>query len=162
MAWIGQVVVVEDADIAVERVLIENFCTAVEDGNPLYWDADCAAAAVGTIIAPPAMLSAWTRPHEWSPTGGTMARRPLELHFRLKDTLGLPKAVVVDSEVCYYEPVRPGDRVRAEQVLDEVGPLQENRLGHGRKWTISIFYYRAERVMLGHERLCFFAYGAVP
>jgi len=43
--------------------------------------------------------------------------------------------VVIETEAAWHEPVRPGDRVRAEQILEHVGPLVENRLGRGRKWT---------------------------
>lgn len=157
--WIGQVVVREDGPIQVDIGAMENFAVAVEDANPLYWDEEAAEPLTGGRIAPPAMLSAWTRPHTWSPNQDTPALRPLELHFRLKESLNLPRAVVVDSETEFHAPARPGDRVRSEQVLDEVGPVYENKLGCGRKWTISIHYRREDGVLLGIDRLKFFAYG---
>lgn len=148
--WLGKVVIVEEKGITAERSLIESFAVAVEDANPLYW---------GGVIAPPGMLSAWTRPHVWSPAGAPR-QRPLELHFRLKEAFGLPKAVVIETDAVYYEPVRPGDRVRAEQVLDQVGPMVETRLGTGRKWTISMRYARHDGALQGVETLRFFAYGS--
>ena len=77
----------------------------------------------------------------------------------LKDRLGLPKAVVIGSDTVFHEPVRPGDRVRAEQLLEDVGAVTENRLGRGRRWTIVIRYSRQDGVLLGVEQLRFFAYG---
>ena len=157
-AWLGKVAVVEAEGITAERGLIEAFAVAVEDANPLFWDDARAAEIAGGVIAPPAMLSTWTRPHGWSPAGPPK-QRPLELHFRLKELFALPKAVVIETEAAWHEPVRPGDRVRAEQILDQVGPLVENRLGRGRKWTIGIRYARMDGVLLGVETLRFFAYG---
>lgn len=86
--------------------------------------------------------------------------RALELHFRLKEALGLPKAVVTRSETELHAPIRPGDRVIAQQRLDAVSPVAENRLGQGRYWTISVLYRRAcDDVLLGIETLGFFGYG---
>lgn len=154
ISWLGRVVIIDDGGIMVDPSAIENFCVAVEDGNPRYWNDHGADAR----IAPPAMLSSWVRPHRWHPSGPP-AFRPLELHFLLKEALQLPKAVVIGSETCFYEPVRVGDRVHAEQILDAVGPLEERRLGHGRQWTISVHYRNQDDVLLGIEQLEFFAYG---
>lgn len=155
---IGQVAVVSDVAGAVEHGAIMDFAAAVEDGNPLYWNAEIAEEITGGIVAPPAMLSSWTRPGRWSPSG-MPPQRPLELHFRVKTRFGYPNAVVTGSSTIFLEPARPGDQIRAEQVLAAVGPLVENRLGLGRNWTILVHYRRLDGVLLGTEELTFFGYG---
>lgn len=158
-AWLGQVVVTEKNGVAAELGAFRLFSAAVEDGNPLYRNSAEADALTGGPICPPALLSAWNRPDPWEP-GGAPASRALELHFRLKEALGLPKAVVTRSETEIHAPIRPGDRVIAEQRLDEVSPVAENRLGRGRYWTISVLYRRAcDGELLGIETLGFFGYG---
>jgi hypothetical protein len=164
--WLGHVVIIEESEFPIEAVQIENFCAAVEDGNPLYWRSAVADQVTAGRIAPPAMLSSWARPHMWSPDhqvtdgGSSTDHRPLGLHFRLKGIFGLPKAVVIGTETTYYEPARLGDRVRAEHILDEVEGPSKSRLGPGRKWTLSIHYRRQDGVLLGIEQLRFFAYRA--
>lgn len=158
-AWLGQVVVREKNGAVAEAGAFRLFCAAVEDGNPLYRESPEADALTGGPICPPALLSAWNRPDPWE-AGGTPVSRALELHFRLKEALGLPKAVVTRSETELHAPIRPGDRVISEQRLDAVSPVSENRLGRGRYWTISVLYRRAaDDALLGIETLGFFGYG---
>lgn len=137
------------------------FAAAVEDGHPLYRDTPEAAALTHGPIAPPALLSAWNRPDPWVP-GGAPPSRALELHFRVKEALGLPKAVVTRAETELHAPIRPGNRVYAEQRLDTIGPMTANTLGPGRYWTISVLYRRqGDSALLGIETLGFYGYGAV-
>jgi acyl dehydratase len=162
--WLGEAIV-EESEIPVEDAQIENFCAAVEDGNPIYRDTTEAQQLSGGRIAPPSLLSTFTRPpaellHGRLAAGATAVHRPLELHFRLKDLFALPKAVVISAETTYYGPVRPGMRIRAEQVLDDVEGPSETSLGKGRKWTLSVHYRSQDGALLGIERLRFFAYGS--
>lgn len=148
--WLGKVVVVDDAEVAVEQGLIENFCSAVEDGNPLYWEEG---------ISPPGMLSAYNRPHPWTPSRGDKpVNRPLELHFRVKDLLQLPRGVVTEQVYEFGVPLRIGDRVRAEQSLREVSELKTNKLGTGRNWTIDVTYRNQRGDVAGVESVSFFGY----
>ena len=52
--------------------------------------------------------------------GVTEQALPLQVHFDLKETLGLPEAVMTDNTIVFDEPVRPGDRLRTRQVLRSV------------------------------------------
>lgn len=148
--WIGQVVVTDVAEVAVEQSLIENFCSAVEDGNPRYWQEG---------FSPPGMLSAYNRPHPWTPSRGDKpVNRPLELHFRVKDLLQLPRGIVTELTFEFGVPVRVGDRLRAEQSLREVSELKTNKLGTGRNWTIDVTYKNQRDEVVGIETLGFFGY----
>lgn len=153
-AWAEQgPVVVEQADIQVERGTWEGFCAAVEDGNPLYWEEALARRMSQGVLAPPVMLSSWSRPHPWSPEQGGTPRQPLALHFMLKEALELPLAIVRDTELLFLEPLRGGERVRGEQYLREVSVLHDTHLGPGRNWMIEVHYQRNDGVALGMERI---------
>lgn len=157
-ALVGKVALVMDPAVTAEPALIRTFAAAVEDGNPLFWDDEAASQIAGEAIAPPAMISTWMRPDRWRP-GGEAPERAMELHYWLKDRLGLERAVVGDSEMAMFDPVRPGDRVYSELILDHIGPQITNRLGTGRKWTITLRYRReGDDVLLGTESVHFFNY----
>jgi acyl dehydratase len=157
-AWLGQPVVVVEHVVTVERGLWMNFCAAVHDGNPLYWDHAVARHHTGAVIAPPAMLPAWAVAHDWYPGKQGEGLRTLELHFMLKEALALSHGIVTEVELEFHEPVRAGDSVRAEQVLRDVGPARMTRLGPGRNWIIDVVYRRQDGVLLGVQTLHFLAY----
>ena len=92
-----------------ERGYIFTTCASVENGNPLFWDEKRPPRSwTDGWIAPPTMISVWFRPHHWSP-GRTEEALPLQVHFDLKEKLGLPEAVMTDNTITFGEPVRPGD-----------------------------------------------------
>ena len=105
------------------------------------------------------MLSAYNRPHPWTPARGDKPNnRPLELHFRVKDLLQLPRGVVVELSFEFGVPVRVGDRLRAEQSLREVSDIKTNKLGTGRNWVIDVTYKNQRGEIAGVETLNFFGY----
>jgi len=65
---------------------VRAMCAAVENANPVYWDAGAARAALGAEYAPTTLLSAWDRVELWSPDTGQgegESLKPLQLHFDL-------------------------------------------------------------------------------
>lgn len=137
----------------VEAGAIRLFAAAVEDGFAGYWSDD-----PDRMIAPPALLSAWNRPLPWRP-GEEESGSGLPLHFLVKEAMGLPRAVVVRTETEAAAPVRPGMRLRSEQILERIGEPRTNRLGTGRSWTIRVEYGCADSGRrLGAETLEFFGY----
>ncbi|HAM03179.1 MAG TPA: hypothetical protein DCQ30_13280 [Acidimicrobiaceae bacterium] len=129
----------EEGEFPVEQGYIWTSCASVENGNPLFWDDEAAAELTDGPIAPPTMVSVWFRPHHWAP-GRTQARLPLQVHFDLKERLGLPEAVMTENTVVFYEPVRIGDRLRTHQVLRSVSEEKTTKLGTGRFWVIDVEY----------------------
>jgi len=154
--WIGEARYHETADFPVERGYVWTSCASVENGNPLFWDDDVADELTGGPIAPPTALSLWFRPHHWQP-GQTTRRQPLQVHFDLKERLGLPEAVMTDSVVVFHEPVRPGDVISTSQVLRSVSQPKTTRLGTGRFWVIDV-EYRSHRGVVGVETFTGFGY----
>jgi len=155
--WIGQTRYPETADFPVERGYIWTSCASVENGNPLFWDDAVAESLTGGPIAPPSTLSLWFRPHHWQP-GEVTARLPLQVHFDLKDALGLPEAVMSDSEVTFHTPVRPGDVISTCQVLRSLSEPKTTKLGTGRFWVIDVPYRNQRDELVGVETFTGFGY----
>jgi uncharacterized protein len=154
---IGQVQYPEDGGFPVEQGYIWTSCSSVENGNPLFWDDATAEALTDGPIAPPSMLSVWFRPHNWSP-GRTEPAVPLQVHFDLKERFGLPEAVMTDNTIVFYEPVRPGDRLRTHQVLQSVSEPKTTKLGTGRFWVIDVHYVNQRDAVVGIESYTGFGY----
>ncbi|MFQ5514421.1 MAG: MaoC family dehydratase N-terminal domain-containing protein [Myxococcota bacterium] len=156
-AWIGRIRYEEESEIEVERGYVFTSCASVENGNPLYWDDDIAREITGGPVAPPSMLSTWFRPHHWAPSHAR-PRQPLQLHFDLKEKLGLPEAVMTDNEIVFFEPVRPGDRLRTHQILHSVSEPKETKLGRGRFWVIEVECLNQRGELVGRESYTGFGY----
>jgi hypothetical protein len=157
-SWLGQPVIVIDHVVTAEVGLWLNFCVAVQDGNPLYWNYAAALEITGEVIAPPAMLPSWGVTHDWSPGMTGPPLRTLELHFMVKEALGLPNGLVTEVELELHDPVRAGESLRVEQVLREVGAPRTTRLGPGRNWTIDVVYRKPGDVLAGVQTLRFLGY----
>ncbi|MBC2778962.1 FAS1-like dehydratase domain-containing protein [Parasphingopyxis marina] len=159
--WLGKPVIVVDHVVTVEQGLWTNFCVAVKDGNPLYWDYSVSREETETVIAPPTMLPSWAIEHEWMPGREGPALRTLELHFMVKDALGLKNGLVTEVELELHDPLRAGDSVRAEQILRSVGEERETRLGLGRDWEIDVVYRKPDGSLAGVQTLHLLGYGKV-
>jgi acyl dehydratase len=156
-SWIGQKRYEEVGEFDVERGYIFTTCSSVRNANPIFWDDKAAAEITGGVIAPPAMISVWFRPHHWSP-GRTEPAVPLQVHFDLKRVLGLPEAVISDNTVTFGTPVRPGDRLRTWQVLRNVSTPKKTKLGTGRFWDLDVEYVNQRGEWVGTESYTGFGY----
>jgi len=160
-ALIGVAQYEEVGDFPVERGYIWTTCASVENGSPLFWDDDAAAAITDGLIAPPTMLSVWFRPHHWAP-GRHVPHLPLQIHFDLKDRLGLPEAVMSDNTIVFHEPVRPGDVLSTRQILRSVSDEKTTKLGTGRFWVIDVEYTNQNGALVGVESYTGFGYRRDP
>jgi hypothetical protein len=156
-SWIGQVRYEEQTEFEVERGYIFTTCASVENGNPLYWNDEVANELTDGPTAPPTMLSVWFRPHYWAP-GRAEVAQPLQVHFDLKEKLGLPEAVMTDNEIVFGVPVRPGDRLHTQQILHSVSEPKTTKLGTGRFWVIEVQYLNQDGEIVGTESYTGFGY----
>lgn len=156
-ALIGQVQYPEVGEFPVERGYVWTSCASVENANPLFWDDAAAEEITGGPIAPPTMLSVWFRPHHWAP-GRTEEHLPLRVHFDLKERFELPEAVITENTITFFEPVRPGDLLRTQQVLRSVSEPKTTKLGTGRFWVIEVQYFNQRDEPVGVETYTGFGY----
>jgi uncharacterized protein len=147
----------EEGEFPVEQGYIWTSCASVENGNPLFWDPEVAERLTDGPIAPPTMVSVWFRPHHWAPNR-TTSGLPLQVHFDLKEGLGLPEAVMTDNTIVFFEPVRPGDRLRTRQILRSVSEEKTTRLGTGRFWVIDVEYHNQRGEPVATESYTGFGY----
>ena len=155
--WIGQKRYEEQGEFDVERGYIFTSCASVENGNPIFWSDKAANEVTDGPIAPPTMISVWFRPHHWAP-GRSEQAQPLQVHFDLKEKLGLPEAVMTDNTITFGEPVRPGDRLKTWQVLRSVSEPKTTKLGAGRFWVIDVVYENQDGGWVGTESYTGFGY----
>jgi acyl dehydratase len=144
-------------EFPVERGYIWTSCASVENGNPLFWDDAVAEELTSGPVAPPTMVSVWFRPHHWAP-GRAEQALPLQVHFDLKEHLGLPEAVMTDNTITFHEPVRPGDMLTTRQRLRSVSPEKTTKLGTGRFWVIDVEYHNQRGDLVGIESWTGFGY----
>lgn len=156
-AWIGAKRYPIRGEFDVERGYVFTSCASVENGNPLFWDEKVAADLTGGVIAPPTMISVWFRPHYWAP-GREEQAQPLQVHFDLKERLGLPEAVMTDNTIVFRDPVRMGDRLTTWQVLRSISEPKTTKLGTGRFWVIDVEFHNQHDELVGVETYTGFGY----
>ncbi len=104
----------------VNAPMIRHWCEAMGDTNPAYAGPDA--------IAPPTMLQAWTMAGLTSYEGRSPAHDEL---FALLDGAGYTSVVATDCEQEYLRPLRPGDTITYDSVIESVSPLKTTKLGTG-------------------------------
>jgi acyl dehydratase len=97
------------------------------------------------------------RPHFWEP-GAAGEQVALKVHFDLKAIFDLPEAVMTDNTITFYEPVRPGDVISNQQVLQSVSGPKTTKLGTGRFWVIDVEFHNQRDQLVGVERYTGFGY----
>jgi acyl dehydratase len=108
--------------------MIRHWCDAMGDANPVYTDPDLAAKSVhGALVAPPAMLNAWTMPG--LPGRPRTSEGPNAM--RLLDDAGFTSVIATNSEHEYARYLRLGDRLHGENELVEVSEEKRTALGLG-------------------------------
>ncbi|WP_066929383.1 bifunctional MaoC family dehydratase N-terminal/OB-fold nucleic acid binding domain-containing protein [Streptomyces sp. NBRC 110611] len=104
----------------VNAPMIRHWCEAMGDANPAYDGPDA--------IAPPTMLQAWTM----GGLSGHADRSPAyDGLFGLLDGAGYTSVVATDCEQEYLRPLRPGDRITFDAVIESVSERKATKLGAG-------------------------------
>ncbi|WP_409058589.1 bifunctional MaoC family dehydratase N-terminal/OB-fold nucleic acid binding domain-containing protein [Streptomyces sp. SYP-A7185] len=104
----------------VNAPMIRHWCEAMGDTNPAYGGAD--------PIAPPTMLQAWTMGGLSGHQGRSAAYDEL---FALLDGAGYTSVVATDCEQEYLRPLRPGDEITFDAVIESVSERKTTKLGTG-------------------------------
>ncbi|MGW2560534.1 bifunctional MaoC family dehydratase N-terminal/OB-fold nucleic acid binding domain-containing protein [Streptomyces sp. NPDC001514] len=104
----------------VNEPMIRHWCEVMGDTNAAYRGPDA--------IAPPTMLQAWTM--------GGLSGHPdrsgaYDELSALLDGAGFTSVVATDCEQEYLRPLRPGDRITFDSVIESVSPRKTTKLGTG-------------------------------
>ena len=140
--------------------LIRHWCETVEDGNPLYLDEEYAKSRGfrGLVAQPGMIVSTLTVPFRW-PWPPKGYKRERNIHFALKEFLGLPVGILVDWEVEYYEPCQVGDRLSTSGRLSSISPWRKTRLGEGHFWTTETNYRNQNDQRVARSVTTLYGYG---
>jgi uncharacterized OB-fold protein/acyl dehydratase len=117
---------------AVNEPMIRTWCEATGDTNPAYLDPAAAKDSVHEgIVAPPAMLQAWTM-IGWEMHKGydEPTNEEQHLHKLLNDN-GYTGVVGTNTAQGYTRYLRPGDTVTAETVIESISEEKATALGIG-------------------------------
>lgn len=110
----------------VNAPMIRHWCEAMGDTSPAYRGPGA--------IAPPTMLQAWTMrglsPGS-EPDDGTGRSPAYDELLRLLDGAGYTSVVATDCEQEYLRPLRPGDLITYDSVIESVSPRKTTKLGTG-------------------------------
>jgi acyl dehydratase len=147
----------ETAAFPAERSYAWTSCASVQNGNPLFWDDAVASELTGGPVMPHTTLSLWMRPHHWEP-GAEGERLALQLHFDMKERLGLPEAIISENTIVFHAPVRPGDVISYAQYLRSVSDTKTTKLGTGHFWVVDVEYRNQQGELVGVESYTAFGY----
>ncbi|MCX4973133.1 bifunctional MaoC family dehydratase N-terminal/OB-fold nucleic acid binding domain-containing protein [Streptomyces sp. NBC_00620] len=104
----------------VNEPMIRHWCEAMGDTNPAYAGPDA--------MAPPTMLQVWTMGGLSGHTGRSEAYDEL---FALLDGAGYTSVVATDCEQEYLRPLRPGDEITFDALIESVSGRKTTKLGTG-------------------------------
>ena len=140
--------------------LIRHWCETIEDCNALYLDEEYAKSrGFRGIVAQPGMIvSTLTVPFRWPwPPKGHKAEP--NIHFELKELLGLPVGILRDYEVEYHEFIQVGDRLSTSGRLVSISPWRKTSLGEGHFWSTETNYYNQNGQKVARAVTTLFGYG---
>ncbi len=136
---------------AVNEAMIRHWCDAMGDANPAYTDPAFAASSVhGGVVAPPAMLQAWTmKGLVLPPKDADDAQAQL---IAALDGMGFTSIVATNSEQEYARYLRPGDVITASTVIESVSEQKHTALGDGHFFSTLTTYTDASGLIVGTQR----------
>jgi uncharacterized OB-fold protein/acyl dehydratase len=115
----------------VNEPMIRHWCDAVGDANPVYTDPEAAAASRhGGIVAPPAMLQAWTM-RGLDRSGEVPANYAVGELFAALDEAGFASVVATNCEQEYTRYLRPGDHLTVSGFIESISDEKRTGLGTG-------------------------------
>ncbi|MEU1865235.1 bifunctional MaoC family dehydratase N-terminal/OB-fold nucleic acid binding domain-containing protein [Streptomyces gardneri] len=100
--------------------MIRHWCEAMGDAHPAYEGPGA--------VAPPTMLQAWTM---GGLSGHGDRSEAYDELFELLDGAGYTSVVATDCEQEYLRPLRPGDAITFDAVIESVSPRKTTKLGIG-------------------------------
>ncbi|MFD8740641.1 bifunctional MaoC family dehydratase N-terminal/OB-fold nucleic acid binding domain-containing protein [Streptomyces sp. NPDC059618] len=107
----------------VNAPMIRHWCEAMGDTNPAYTGPDA--------VAPPTMLQAWTMSGLSGHTDRPGRSGTYDELFALLDGAGYTSVVATDCEQDYLRPLRPGDEITFDSMIESVSGRKTTKLGTG-------------------------------
>ena len=141
----------------VNMPMIRHWVDALDDRNPVYEDEEYAAhTRFGGIIAPPAMLQAWTMPRSKldgiRERGGAGVDIDPDSPLGALDRAGFTATLATNSELEFDRPLRLGDQLTSEVILEAVSTRKKTAMGQGYFVTWVTTYTDDQGQVVGRQR----------
>ena len=151
------------AEDPVNMPMIRRWTDAFGDRNPIYEDQAAAAKTRhGDIVAPPAMLPVWSmsRPklENLAERGGLTADIDPDSPLITLDKAGYMGSLATNSAFEFIRPVRIGDLLTSEAILESVSPRKKTSLGLGYFVTWVTNYTDQDGELVGRQRFTLFKF----
>ena len=116
--------------------MIRHWVDALDDRNPVYLDEAVAAKGrFGGIVAPPAMMQAWTMPRPRiegiAERGGAPGEIPKDNPIPVLDEAGYVGTLATNSELEFERYLRPGDHLETSTEVESISNRKTTSLGQG-------------------------------
>jgi acyl dehydratase len=116
--------------------MIRHWVDALDDQNPVYLDRELAESTrFGGLVAPPAMLQAWTMPRPKiagiAERGGAPGEIPRDNPIPVLDQAGYVGTLATNSELEFVRYLRPGDQLRVTTEVESISNRKTTSLGKG-------------------------------
>ena len=159
-AWVGKPLSDSGPSVAPDVVnlpMIRHWVDALDDRDPIYLDeAFAATTRFGGLVAPPAMLQAWTmaRPQieGIAARGGAAGEIPADSPLGVLAAAGLTGTLATNSELEFARYLRLGDRLQSSAALESVSERKVTALGSGYFVTWVSTYTDDEGAVVGRQR----------
>ena len=133
----------------VNEPMIHHWCDAIGDRNPVYLDRELAAkSSHGRLVAPPAMLQAWTmrglRPDTAEEAAAKKSAGEGKSVLQVLDEAGYTSVVATNCEQEYFRYLEPGDQLTHTVEVESVSPEKKTGLGIGR-FVTQLYTFRDQK-----------------
>jgi acyl dehydratase len=141
---------------AVNVPMIRHWVDALDDRNPVYLDEDFAATTrFGEIVAPPAMLQAWTMPRPKiegiAERGGAPNEMEHDNPIVVLDEAGYAGTIATNSELEFVRYLRPGDLLHVTTEVESISNRKTTSLGKGYFLTWVTTYTSGDGEVVGRQ-----------
>jgi uncharacterized protein len=143
--------------------MIRHWVDALDDRNPVYLDEQFAVTTrFGGIVAPPAMLQAWTmarpRIEGIAERGGAATEIDPDSPIGLLDGAGYTATLATNSELEFLRYLRIGEHLSSLAVLESISDQKTTRLGTGFFVTWVTDFRTRDDEIVGKQRFRLFRF----
>ena len=136
--------------------MIRHWVDALDYRNPIYEDdAFAKRTRHGGLVAPPAMLQAWTMPRPTiegiAERGGAPGEIDKDNPIVVLDEAGYTGTLATNSELEFNRYLKPGDQLSTEAIMDTISPRKKTSLGLGYFVTWINHYTDTEGEVVGRQ-----------
>ncbi len=136
--------------------MIRHWVDALDDRNPVYLDEEFARTTrFGGVVAPPAMLQAWSMPRPKiegiAERGGAPNEMSHDNPIVALDEEGYVGTLATNSELEFMRYLRPGDHLHTRSECESISPRKQTSLGKGYFVTWITTYTTGDGELVGRQ-----------